>query len=173
MYYATKNNSLFPMSQDWISFWSPVSLFSRTSGNMQDAIDRLYTLSVKQIQMAYDSGYDDLKNQYGGSSSSSIRFLTPHSVSSQSLGFGTIGAFKKHSYAEIEYWATGKNGRRSLIRVKGSLDFGNVENISIYWAHTGEYLDIPLGGFDNYQQYKTSKPPDIIEAEYRDIKKDE
>ncbi|CAG8707803.1 8962_t:CDS:1, partial [Acaulospora morrowiae] len=158
---AAKYDPIFPVSKYW-----PLTLpFT------QNAVSRLHASSVKQIQMAYESNYDDLRNHYGGSSSSSIMFSPPHLVSSQTLGFGTIGSFKKQDSVKIEYWTTGRNGKRALVRVKGSLGRGDIDEISIYWSDTRRWLDIPLGGFEDSRQYETSRPPDIIEAEYRDIKK--
>ncbi|CAG8575413.1 7665_t:CDS:2 [Diversispora eburnea] len=136
-------------------------------------VDRLYDSSIKQIQMAYDNNYNDFKYQLDGyidSSSSSIKFFEPHSVSSRSI---VLGALQKENSVTIEYWMSGITGKKVSVKAIGSFDQDDlkIKDIIVYWPHAGKKIKIPTKfELDGYK-FPTQSPK-IFEAEYRDIKKE-
>jgi hypothetical protein len=125
-------------------------------------VDKLYSKSIEQIKKA-NLNY----NIFG--------FSDPHSVSSKSVGFSSIGIRgQKHQQQNIiiniEYWAIGEmNNKEALVRVEGELhnhDDIILKNIEIYWPNTGQIINIPI---DLRKGWKSYQKPPIIEAEFRDI----
>ncbi|CAG8464006.1 3593_t:CDS:1, partial [Scutellospora calospora] len=165
------------LSQVEKTFWRHIFPFVRGTTNgiksSKEEIDDIYSFSIKKVQAAYNNNRD-IRFLFGGySDSSMIKFTKPRSVISETIAISdSHGNYQKIHGVTIEYIATGMSGESAFVKATGYSNKNNdvvFKEIQLLLPHTGQTINIPLQDTTNDFEYN-KYGPNVMEAEYRDIK---